>query len=63
MMRYSFILALGGFCFFSVGVDNFSWAEKPSLQEKIQQERSNLKQLKQEIQEAKKEQEKTQRQH
>lgn len=63
MMQFSLILTISSFCFFSGAAGNFVWAEKPSLQEKIQQERSNLKQLKQEIRRAKKKQEKTKRQH
>ena len=62
-MEYRIILTISIFCLFSGGAANFAWAEKPSLREKIKQERSNLKQLKQEIQEAKKQQEATQKRH
>jgi murein hydrolase activator len=41
----------------------FVWAEKASLKDKIQRERSSLEQLKNEIHETKKQQEQTQKQH
>ena len=63
MMGRSLILTISVLFLFLGGIANLVLAEKPSLRETIKQERSKLKQLQQEIHEAKKQQEKTQKQH
>lgn len=65
MRRRNLILGVSVSVIFSLimNIDHAVLAEKASLQDKIQQERSNLQQLKQEIQETKKQHKETQVQH
>ena len=62
-MQLSLILTISVFCIFSSVAGDFVWAGKSSLQEKIHRERSSLRKLKQDIQEAKRQQEITKKQH
>ena len=62
-MRPNCILAITLLLFWGMnGVDPV-WGKQPSLQDKINRERSNLQQLKREIQETKQQREKTQKKH
>ncbi|MDT7040907.1 murein hydrolase activator EnvC family protein [Candidatus Nitronereus thalassa] len=58
-----FLISLTLCCVWVGNDPAFVWAEKASLKEKILRERSNLEQLKQEINETRKQHEQTQRQH